>query len=819
MPLDLLWLDLRRAIRRMVRAPGFALTAILSLAAGMASVVALTGVVDVILYRAPSGVRQAERVVAIGPWAGFQRTTFPDYADLRDHARSLESVAAFAIWNYTARIGASVAPARGMLASHTLLRTLGIPPVAGRSYSANEDRPGAPGVVVISAALARRHFDGPASALGQSVRLAGTDFAIVGVLPEGFTAPDLSPVDLVLPIESAPWFGGREALVNRDYQWVRILGRLRPGITAEQAAAEATGIYRRANVGVRAVDQEALPRATVAVRSLADARRDPQAASTRIAVWLAALGGLVLLIACANVASLLVARGVRDRHELAVHVALGASRGRLAARALLEVLVLVVPGLVAALALARVASAKVTSLLLAGTVAPPPLDARTGAIAAAVAALTCLVCALGPVMRAVRADPGADLAGDTRTATSSHRGPLGVLLALQLALGVVLVSEAALFAVSLRNALRVDLGIALEHLAVADVDLRAAGLSGAAALSAAERAIDVVRRVPGVAATGMTNAATIPGYLNYTIAVPGRDSVPPGLAAGEPFVNSVTPGFLDALGVPRRLGRPLSDADVAGGRPVMLVSERLARIYWPGQNPIGQCARLGRQPSAPCAEVVGVVADRRASPADAHGVAELYLPLGSSAFPDRLAQTFPVRELAVRFDASPERQLPAVQQALLDVIPGLTSVRVRTGSEYVEAQVRSWRLGTVVIGAFGVVALALAAVGVFGVWSHAVARRTRELGIRGALGARPADLAALIGREACAVGLAGVVVGLAGAAAASRLVRAFAFGVSPLDPRVLGAAAGLLMLVTVLAALFPALRAASTDPLVALRDS
>jgi hypothetical protein len=215
-------------------------------------------------------------------------------------------------------------------------------PAIGRTFVATEDRPGAPTVALIGAGLRHGFFNTDREALGKTVRLAGIDFTIIGVLPSSFTAPDMSPVDLVLPIENAPWFGGREALVNRDFQWVRIVGRLRPGSSAAAASAEASAIYRRANVGVRAVDQTTLARETIPVRSLREARRDPSAPSARVSVWLTALAAVVLLIACANVASLFVARGVADQHELAIHVALGATSGRLARRALLEVGILVV---------------------------------------------------------------------------------------------------------------------------------------------------------------------------------------------------------------------------------------------------------------------------------------------------------------------------------------------------------------------------------------------------------------------------------------------------------------------------------------------
>jgi len=811
--IDTLRVDVRHAVRRIARAPGVSLAIVLSLAVGMASVVTLLGVVDSLLFRTPAGLREPTRVVGVGSWSMNDRLSYPDYIDLRDQTRTLESVSAFAIWNYSARVGRGVSPARGLLASHSLLTTLGITPRIGRAMSADEDRAGANPVAIISAPFRARYFSDDAAALGRIVRLGGVDFTVIGVLPASFTAPDLSPVDLVVPIENAPWFGGREALVNRDYRWVRIVGRLRPGVTERVASAEASAVYRRANVGVRAVDQGTLAHDVVPVTSLAASRRDPSSPSGRIAIWLVGLGVVVLCIACANVASLLVARGIADTHEIAIHAALGASRGRLVARSVTEVGTIVLAALVLALFGTRVASNAVTTLLLGNTVAPAPLDLRTGLAVALVGAVTCAACAILPVVRLARLSPHEALVRRSRTTTGAHRGALRALVGTQIALGVVLVSEAAVFVASLRNALRSNLGIDVAHLVVADVDLRAAGLTEATANDAAARALSAVRRLPGVVAAGMTNGASLPGYLNPPIRVPGRDSAPPGLEEWEPSASSVTPGFLEALAVPLERGRAFSDDDVVAKRPVALVSARFAQVYWPGMDPVGQCVQIGsRIANAPCAQVIGVVGDRRGSPAAARGTAEVYLPAASQSMPNDLAQTFLGREVAVRMAPGRPDIATELQRTLLDVIPALTSVRVRVANEYLEVQTRSWRLGAVVIGVFAGVALVLAAVGVFSAWTHAVAARRRELGIRGALGALPADLAWLVLREAIVVAAVGLAIGIVGAVAAANAVRAMTFGVSATDPRVFVATAFVFVVVTGVGALVPALRAALTDP-------
>ena len=807
---------LRYVFRRLVRAPGYALVVVLSLGAGMASVVAVLTVVDALFFRPPMGVRDPARVVGIGQWVNGERVAYPDYVDLRAAAHAFSKVGAFAVWNYSARVGGDVVPARGLLATYTLLPLLGVQPELGRGFAAREDQPGAQPVLLVSYDFWRQHLGGDMRALGAPIRLAGRFFTVIGVLPRYFTAPDLSPVDLVLPITNAPWFGGQDALTSRDYQWVRLVGRLRGRVTVEEASREATTIYRRANKDVRSVDQTTLGRLIVPVRPIVIARREPNSPSAKVTLWLALLTTVLLLTACANVASVLLARNVRERRDVAVHVALGAANMQLVGRVLMEIALLIAASAVLAVALADRASRMLMSTLLSDTVGPPPLDTRIIVTAAAVAVLAAVLCAIGPVARAFRVDPRADLAAGTLSSTRSQRNAFRLLLIAQLGLGVVLVSQAVLFGASLRNAMRVNVGIDLEHLLVADVDLHAAGLSASAAAAAVQRVLERLSALRGIAAAGLTNAAMVPGFLTLRVSIPGHDLLPAMSAAGAPSVSAVTSGYLDALGVRLLNGRALRDVDFELHRPISLVSDRMARLYWPNENPIGQCIRIGT--TAPCAIVVGVVSDRHNGPLDQKGGAEVYVPLGSPAVPKGIAEVFQGREVAVRVRGDPRRMEQAVRTTLLDAVPELTSVRVRTGNEYLDQQFRAWKLGASVLGVFGVLALLLAGIGVFGVSSQSVAQRTRELGVRGALGAPPSRLAALVFLESTRVAAVGVAVGIVAALAATRLTSAIAFGVSPVDPRIYGVAAAALTLITVAATVLPALRGASVDPLVALRN-
>lgn len=785
---------------------------------GMAMLVVMVGVLDSLFFRPLSGVADQNRLVGIGPWVGA-RTSYPDYLDLeRDGSTAFESVAAFALFDYTVGIRSAVLPARGMLATHTLMPLLRMRPRLGRWFTAAEDRAGASPVVLISEKMWRDHF-GSSEVLGSRIRIAGRAFAIVGILPDGATAPDLAPIDIVLPLSNAPWFGGPKALTSRDYQWIRIIGRLRSSVSAAEATALATTIYRRSNLDVQSVDQSTLGRTVVPVRELRFARRDPHAPSAQVSIWLTVLGGVVMVIIWANVVSLVLARGVREQRDLAIHVALGAARHRLIGRIVLEITILVTIATISGLILARWANASLVSRLLGGSVASPPIDVRMSVFAVGVAVLCILVCGIAPAARVVQTPLRSSLTSGTSSVTRVRRQMLRLLVTVEIALGVLLLAEALVFTASLRNATRVDLGIDVQHLLIADVDLEAAGLTRAAATAATQRILDAMTIIPGVRVAGMTNAAALPGFLTYPVSAPGRDASVASPNEEVPSVSAVTSGYLEALGVSLKAGRGFNTADAVSNRSVVLTSERLSRFYWPTRSPLGQCVKFDEKADAQCAEVIGVVADRRASPLDARGSLEIYVPLGSAALPPELAESFPGRELAVRVAGDPERSIAQLRAALLTAVPELPAVRVRDGDEYLERQFRSWRLGTTVLGVFSVVAAALVAMGVFGVASHLVAQRLPEMGVRMALGARSLDVMLLVLFESLVVGVIGCAIGSTASLLALHLTEALAFGVSPSDPRTIIGADLILISITALATLLPAIRAGHVDPVSALKSA
>ena len=808
-------MHLAYTFRRIARSPMDAAVAVVSLGVGIGAVAAMLGIADTLFLRPPPGVREPTRVVGIGPWARFQQATYPDYLDLQRDATSFEAIGAFATWDYSARIGTEVEPARGMLATSTLLPLLGIEPVSGRSFLPSEDRPGAEPVVLVSRTFWRRTVGSDESPLGATIRLADRPFRVIGVVRENVTAPDLSQIDIVLPITNAPWLGGVQALQSRAYRWVRIVARLRANITTGGASAEATAIYRRANRGDPNIDETTLLHTVIPVRRIVLARHEPNTPVIRVLLWTTILATALLIIACANVASILLARGLRERHAVAIRVALGASPRTLLTQVLLEVLTLVVFSLVLSLVFAQVADVWVTSRFLGATVPPPALDARTFAAVLAVAFPATVLCAITPVIEVLRTEPRAVLSAAGLAMTSSHRSFFRVILVAQIGLGFVLVAAAILFGVSLRNATRADIGIKLDHLLIADIDLHAAGLTSTDAVAAVRRTVERVTSIPAVVTAGMTNAAAVPGLLTMELTVPGGRSVNEGPTVEG--LNGVTSGYIDALGMHITMGRSLTEMDVQSGRPVMIVSEGFVRHFWPHESPLGQCVQVGG-PTAPCSQVVGVVSDRSGGPGDPRPDLEVYVPLESSLIPKPVADIYAGREVAVRFTGDPGGAAVAVRAALLDVVPQLTSVRVRTGEEYLERQYRSWRFGTGVLGTFGLLALVLAGFGVFGACSCSVAQRARELGIRCVLGATRKGLAALVLSEAALVGVIGVSVGLVIAITIAHVIRALAFGVSPMDARIYGVVAAVLVVTALVASILPALRAAGTEPMNVLRS-
>jgi len=803
---------LRYTSRQLARSPGFALAVMLSLALGIGTDVTMLGLVDSLLFRPPAHVRDVDRLVDI------RVRTYPDYVDLRDQTRSFSGVAGW--WApprpYAITDADHIATVQQMLASASLFPVLGVQPALGRFYTAAEDRLGGPHLAVMGYGLWRRQFAGARDVLGRTLHVAGDVYTIVGVAPEAFTGVALTDVDLFLPITTTKFDAGPAALASRDYSWVRVVARLAPGVTIPQAQAEAKVVYQRGNPSAAASPVPSWQIAMLGgqpadVHAVMELRRELASGSIPITLWLLGVATAVLLIACANVGGLLLARGVRNRREIAVRASLGASRAQLFGELLLESGILALAGGVLGFLASRWADGLIRRFILTDLAAvASPLDTRLLGLAIGVTIVTALLSGVWPAVRVVRGNLTQEIANAARSVSAPHARARRLLLASQLALAMVLVVGAALFTTSLWNARALDLGMSLDSVLVSDLDLAGAGYTPERAHALIDPITDRLLAIPGVRAVGLSDAGMRPGFITYGYSVPGRDSLP-----HVAHFSAVTPGFFETLGTPVVLGRRFAPADRSAR--VIIVSASFARRYWPGDAPIGKCVKVGDGKS-PCLQVIGVSHDRHTAPGDTTTLYEAFVPLGSPGEPAGLAKLYPLTSVALRVDRDRGRVAQDAQQALQEILPDAPSIRVRPAMSLFDRTLRAWRLGTTLFIVFGAIAVTLALFGVYSVLAYLIAQRGRELAIRIAVGATATDVSRLVLGETVRVAIVGVALGLVGAVVLARGVRAFLFGVAPLDPAVYASAAIGLTLASLAATLLPVRRAVAIDPTVALRS-
>jgi predicted permease len=693
-----------------------------------------------------------------------------------------------------------------------------VTPAVGRFFDADEDRPGAPHVAVLGYHLWRTRFGGERSVLGREIRIADEPYTIVGVAPADFTGVESTPADLFLPVEGARVFGDAHVLTDRNYYWLRIIGRLRPGATPAQASAEVTAIYRHASEGNTAVDQATFARAVVTVMPLMDYRRRTRSPNASVSLWLGGMAAVLLVIACANVANLCLARSAREARSIAVRVALGAGRARLVRLLLSEMVLLAALSAAAGFALSLAGSAVLRRSLLAN-VAPPDhlIDARLLGAGLLAAAVTVLLAGLGPALLSSRVPLVATLKSGGHGTTSSHTRLRKALLALQLALVCVLLIGTGVFSASLRNARAVDLGFDPDHLLLAHAAFPNAGITGPRVDEITRRIVDRVRALPGVTRVAAAEGGPFLGSVHLPPSVPGRDSIPTVRALqGRVAFEIVSPELFSTAGITTTAGRVFTDADAQSGRRVVVVSERLARAYWPGENPLGQCVYVAGH-KVPCSEVIGVVRDRRGITTDRVGAAEYYIPIGHPDAPAEPHVIYEDRSIIIRASIDPAALVPQVSRIMRAELPTLQLIDVRPATELLEPTLHSWRLGATMFGLFGVLAAVLAMLGLYGVVSYTVSQRTQEIGVRMVLGAEGADIARLVVGEAVRVTLVAIATGLAMAALGGHALAALLFEVSTHDPVIYALTALTTGLTAIAASYLPARRAARVEPVTALR--
>lgn len=815
--------DLRFVARSLRREPLFATFVVLTLALGIGANAAMFGVVDRLLLRGPEHVREPERVVRLyltdHPPGMREYTTgtfgYVSYEVLRTGTHSFEGLAVYNANDATLGRGVEAQEIKASYVTASFFPLLGVQPVLGRFFDAQEDAAtGAQHVAVIGYGLWQMGFGRDPQVLGRTVAIGDEPYTVVGVAPKGFTGPELARVDIWLPMSV---LGPR---VTDDWthawtaQWLNVIGRLRPGVTLEQASQDVTAAHRRAYPGDASASFTSEARLSVAPLGANEQGREPP--ETAVSRWLVGVTVVVLLIACANVINLLLARAVRRRREVVVRIALGVGAWRLVRLLLAESVLLAVAGSAAGLAVAYFMASLVRGVLLPDIEwTSAPVDGRVLAMATGAALITGITIGLVPALRAARSDVATGLKSSVREGGGQGSRLRSALTVAQASLSVVLLVGAGLFVRSLWNVRALDLG--LEPDRVLAVSIRWPSMGRITDPDARQRerarqsdfylrATERIRQLPGVEHAALTIGMPFQSSFGVGLRVPGRDSLP-RLPSGGPNISAVTAEYFATLGTRLLRGRVFTPQDQAGSERVAIVSDVMARTIWPGQDPLGECLLIN---DLPCARIVGVVADARRFRLREDPHMHYYVPLGQET-------AIGGSTLLVRPAGNPEAFAGTARRALLAMDPELGYVEAQSLQQIIDPQIRPWKLGASVFGLAGVLALVVAAIGLYSVLSYLVEQRTQEIGVRIALGARVGNIVRLVLRDSLGMTLLGITIGAALALISGRFLQALLFEASPRDPAVFVTVAASLILVAVIASVLPAWRANRVDPMEALR--
>jgi putative ABC transport system permease protein len=827
---DSMWQNLRDASRSLRKTSGVSLAIVLMLALGIGANATMFRIVDRLLLSPPNLLADPDRL----RFVYAQRpalTMFPanlTYADVQDIKQlpALEAVSAYTDpqrWTYGA--GTDARKVRVQRAEAAYFPMLGVRPVFGRFYTAQDDEPDAPLTAVISEAFWEREFARDPQVIGRLLPLDKSRYQVIGVAPAGFTGVGLSRIDIWLPLRAATVAENRrDALTTRTWWWTHAVVRLQPGATDDAANAQMTLAHINARREAEKAGSEpylskgAPPR--LYTTSIIAARGPNPSKQSSIALWLAGVSAIVLLIACANVANLLLTRGMLAQRELAVRAALGAARGRLIAQVMTETALLAAAGAILAFVIARFAGQLAYSFM--PDIDFTASDAAGGAATrmllfnAAAAALTVVLAGMLPAIQASRTSAMDALRAVSRGSSAARSPVRNALMIGQTMLSVVLLIGAGLFVRSLYAAGSTDVGFDYKHLITVTLEQN----TGSSRSRRDELYLDALARVSqlsGVRKTALAIQNTIafggwsgPGGIK----VAGHPVID-DLADGGPFLYSGTEGFFDTLGVAITRGRSfLPNEYVAGAEPVGMISETFARTVFGQTDPLTQCFSMGaavpKLPPQPCRRIVGVFRDfARQGIADAGTIA--------IAIPGSVG-TRSIEAMVVRSEGDPAEILPAIRQAVLSVSPDVRFAQIDAMSTRFDELLQPWRLGATMFAVFGGLALIVAGVGLYSLLAFGVAQRTRELGIRAALGATRRDLMQTVLLRAARFVAIGLALGSIIALIAGRYMESLLFGVKATDPSVYAMVIATLIAAGALATLIPAWRATLVSPTTALRS-
>jgi len=830
---ETLWQDLRHGARLLRLNPGFASVAIVSLALGIGANTSIFQLLDAIRLRSLPvknsqelvEVQLANRDWAAGSFSGYRPAlSNPLWEQLRDRQQAFTGMFAWGGgFKFNLSRGGEARLAEGLWVSGDFFNVLGVTPAAGRVFAASDDRRGcgSPGAV-ISHAFWQREYGGDPSAIGRTLLLSGHPFEVIGVTPAGFFGVDVGKsFDIALPLCSEPVLQHGGSFLDQRHQWfLAAIGRLKPGWSAAQATAHlasiSPGIFEATvptGYGHDMKDYLTLKLGAFAAGTGISGLRE---ASARPLWLLMSITGLVLLIACANLANLMLARASAREKEIAVRLAIGASRARLIRQLLAESLLLAAIGTVVGACVAPTLSRLLISLLGSEgnqVFIDLTMDWRVLAFTGGLAILTCLLFGLTPALRATRTEPGAVMKASGRGMTASREG-FGLrrlLVVSQVALSLVLLVGALLFARSLRNLLILDLGMRQDGILIAYLDLTRLNLPMDRYPIVKRELMERLRAIPGVESAA--DATIVPvGGSSWTMAV--KITGAPADQKGSSRFDWVSPGFFTTMGIPMIAGRDAEDRDTATSPKVAIVNETFARRLLNGANPIGKTFRTVAEPGYPEAvyEIVGLVKDTKYQNLREKQQAICFAPSVQHPLGGR-----PSGQIMIRSSVPLAGLLPPLKRTIAEQSPDII-LQFQVFKTMLREKLTTDRAMAALSGAFGLLAAMLAMVGLYGVMSYMVARRRSEIGIRIALGAARRDVMAIVLREAGLLLAIGLAVGTGLSLTAATTARKLLFGLEPNDPKTLAMAVGALAVVALAASYVPALRAARLDPMVALRD-
>jgi predicted permease len=812
--------DLRFAQRQLRKTPGFAALVAGTLAIGIGANATMAGAIDRLLLRPPPHVKDPDRVlrlVRVGtkddgtPWAGTGEP-FTTYLDIKREAPAFELVAGYFATRMSLGTGPDAIEVHATLVSDGFFQVFGVSAATGRFFSPDDGYPqtevsGGPALAVLGYDFWLRQFAGDSAMVGRRIRVGSASYTVVGVAPRGFRGVEIEPPDLWLPVNVAGndfplyWTAGRNAL------WFSLVARLREGATNAAASQQATATWRRQEQTRAFPDTVWRYVAAPVVRGRgADAPRE-----VNVVLWLGGVSALVLLIACANVANMLLGRAFARRREIAVRLAVGAGGGRLVRQLLAESMLLSLLGATGAIWLTVAAGKVLPRLFVTDLSEPGFVDVRLFAFTALVALACGTLLSLTPLFQARSLDLTSALRVGAAVGGGRTSRIRSLLLGVQAALCMVMLVAASLFALSLGRVQNLDLGLDPERTWRIRFDMN--------------RALMPVRTDYEVRSGAMLErVAAVPGVSRAALEVslgafaPWSDLTREGTwwerASRAGFLTAVDSGYFRTLGAASLLGRDIDASDHAGAARVAVVTAPLARVLWPGREAIGQCLyyRMFGGDRGDCVRVVGVVGGSWGRDILDRGNLGAYIPLAQ-----RASQTQRPGVLYVRITGDAATTVPAVRRAVQEVHPGMAAAGATRMSDFFDPQIRPWRLAAVLFGVFGGVALVIAVIGLYGVVAFATAQRSTEVAVRVALGARGRHVLSVVAGSGLRAVSLGLIAGTAAALALRGALGPLLFQTSPDDPRVIGGMAALLLGTAALAGAIPVVRILRRNPASVLR--